>query len=203
MTLSREKGGQIGGQPDHLGQETRRSQIMLTNAFISLEAQYKKWHIFFCILVASLVMVGDYITGRHIQFLIFYVLPVGMSALNGRDIMAYLMAIILPLIRIAFYFLWPGTISLSTTITDTLIAICALVIYSYLLNHILRQSKKIKILEGVLPICASCKRIRNENGQYEQIEKYITHHSAASFSHGICPECLKKLYPDFADKIAH
>ena len=56
---------------------------------------------------------------------------------------------------------------------------------------------KVKLLSGLLPICASCKKIRNDKGYWEQIEKYIHNHSDAKFSHGICPDCLKKLYPDF------
>jgi CheY-like chemotaxis protein len=56
---------------------------------------------------------------------------------------------------------------------------------------------KVKLLSGLLPICASCKIIRNDKGYWEQIEKYIHNHSDAKFSHGICPDCLKKLYPDF------
>jgi hypothetical protein len=61
--------------------------------------------------------------------------------------------------------------------------------------------KKVRVLEGILPVCASCKRIQNEKGEYEQIEKYVTEQSEASFSHGLCPECAKKLYPEyFKDK---
>ncbi|MFH1217727.1 MAG: cache domain-containing protein [Pseudomonadota bacterium] len=54
----------------------------------------------------------------------------------------------------------------------------------------------IKTLKGFLPICANCKNIRNDNGYWQQIESYITEHSGADFSHGICPTCAKKLYPD-------
>jgi hypothetical protein len=61
--------------------------------------------------------------------------------------------------------------------------------------------EKVKTLEGILPICASCKSIRTETGAYEQIEAYVSRHSEAQFSHGICPECMKKLYPEHADKI--
>ena len=56
---------------------------------------------------------------------------------------------------------------------------------------------KVKQLTGLLPICANCKKIRNDKGYWEQIEIYIKGHSEAEFSHGICPECAKKLYPDF------
>jgi PAS domain S-box-containing protein len=59
---------------------------------------------------------------------------------------------------------------------------------------------KIKTLSGLLPICAYCKKIRNDKGDWEQMEIYISNHSEADFSHGICPECAKKLYPDYYQK---
>lgn len=55
---------------------------------------------------------------------------------------------------------------------------------------------EVKTLSGLLPICSSCKKIRNDNGYWQQIEGYIHEHSGAQFTHGICPECAKKLYPD-------
>ena len=53
-----------------------------------------------------------------------------------------------------------------------------------------------KVLSGMLPICASCKNIRDDKGYWNTIELYIYEHSEADFSHSICPECIKKLYPD-------
>ena len=57
--------------------------------------------------------------------------------------------------------------------------------------------RRIRVLEGFIPICASCKKIRNTEDQWEQMEKYIAQHSLAKFSHSICPDCVKQLYPDF------
>ena len=54
---------------------------------------------------------------------------------------------------------------------------------------------KVKTLSGLLPICASCKKIRNQSGQWQVLELYIRDHSQADFSHGICPECRARLYP--------
>jgi PAS domain-containing protein len=62
------------------------------------------------------------------------------------------------------------------------------------LQEALAQVKK---LSGLLPICANCKKIRDDKGYWRQIEAYIRDHSEADFSHGICPECVKKLYPEF------
>jgi hypothetical protein len=56
---------------------------------------------------------------------------------------------------------------------------------------------KIKVLSGLLPICSSCKKIRNDKGYWDQLEAYISSHSEAKLSHSICPECAKKLYPEF------
>jgi PleD family two-component response regulator len=55
---------------------------------------------------------------------------------------------------------------------------------------------KIKTLSGLLPICASCKKIRDDQGYWTQLEYYISEHSEAEFTHGCCPECMKKLYPE-------
>jgi hypothetical protein len=54
----------------------------------------------------------------------------------------------------------------------------------------------LRVLRGLLPICASCKRIRDDGGYWAQLEDYITVHSEAVFSHGLCPECIERLYPD-------
>jgi hypothetical protein len=59
---------------------------------------------------------------------------------------------------------------------------------------------QIKTLSGLLPICSSCKKIRNELGNWEVMEMYIRDHSEADFSHGLCPECAQQLYPDFYKK---
>ncbi len=55
---------------------------------------------------------------------------------------------------------------------------------------------RVKTLSGMLPICASCKKIRDDKGYWNQIETYIDDHSDATFSHGICPDCAERLYPD-------
>jgi HAMP domain-containing protein len=59
---------------------------------------------------------------------------------------------------------------------------------------------KVKQLSGMLPICASCKNIRDDQGYWSQIESYITRHSEAEFTHGICPDCAKKLYGQYLKK---
>jgi ligand-binding sensor domain-containing protein len=57
---------------------------------------------------------------------------------------------------------------------------------------------QIKVLRGLLPICASCKKIRDDSGYWNQMETYVSAHSDVDFSHSICPDCMEKLYPDYA-----
>jgi len=59
----------------------------------------------------------------------------------------------------------------------------------------------VKKLSGMLPICASCKKIRDDKGYWLQVETYIRDHSEAEFTHGICPECARKLYPELHENI--
>lgn len=64
------------------------------------------------------------------------------------------------------------------------------------LKRLEEATRNIKILSGLIPICASCKKIRDDDGYWHQIEQYINEHSDAVFSHGLCPACAKKMYPD-------
>ncbi|MBU0728373.1 MAG: hypothetical protein KKE17_10280 [Proteobacteria bacterium] len=56
---------------------------------------------------------------------------------------------------------------------------------------------ELKVLRGILPICSFCKKIRDDQGYWEKVDKYISAHSDVLFSHGVCPECLQKEYPEF------
>lgn len=76
----------------------------------------------------------------------------------------------------------------------------ALFIFVMELVFIQKLRKDIRILEGFIPICANCKKIRSL-GQWEPVEEYVRSHSLADFTHSICPDCLKKLYPQMAEKI--
>ena len=59
-----------------------------------------------------------------------------------------------------------------------------------------KELARFKILENILPICAKCKSIRDDANKWHQIEEYIRSHTGAEFSHSVCPECAKELYPD-------
>ena len=65
-----------------------------------------------------------------------------------------------------------------------------------LIAQLQKALREVKTLSGLLPICASCKKIRKDDSTWQQIEDYISSHSNADFTHGICPECAHRLYPE-------
>ncbi len=69
-----------------------------------------------------------------------------------------------------------------------------------MLTQLEQSAKEIRKLRGFLPICANCKKIRDDKGYWTQVEIYISNHSETEFSHGICPDCAAKLYPTLYKK---
>ncbi len=69
------------------------------------------------------------------------------------------------------------------------------------IEELRRALDEIKTLRGILPICANCKKIRDDQGYWQQVEVYVHDHTDAQFSHGICPDCIRKLYPDMIEEL--
>ncbi|MCG8615844.1 MAG: response regulator [Desulfobacterales bacterium] len=65
------------------------------------------------------------------------------------------------------------------------------------MNDLKHALDEIKTLNGLIPICAACKKIRDDQGYWEEVETYISERSGATFSHGICPDCRDELYPKY------
>ena len=75
-------------------------------------------------------------------------------------------------------------------------SVCIVILGVIIIQFTHKMLQRMKHLEGILPICASCKRIRDKNGTWHQIESYVSERSEAEFSHGLCPDCAEKLYPE-------
>ncbi|MCP4213895.1 MAG: response regulator [bacterium] len=72
-------------------------------------------------------------------------------------------------------------------------------------KHLIEELKealtKVKQLTGMLPMCSSCKKIRDDDGYWQQVETYVREHSDVEFSHSLCPDCVRKIYPQMADEL--
>ena len=69
------------------------------------------------------------------------------------------------------------------------------------LERLATALEEVKVLEGMIPVCSSCKNVRNDAGFWETIEAYVTSRTESRFTHGICPSCVRSLYPEIADSV--
>ena len=167
------------------------------------------WRLFFIALSVLAIGYIDYITGYELGFFVFYFLPIALAAWKVTSTSSYLISIL----SASVWFL-SDTLSghphssVFFEFWDTAIRLVSFLIIAYTTSKIRSLLTKerettqalqaamnqIKTLSGLIPICASCKKIRDDKGYWNQVEVYIQQHSEAEFSHGFCPDCMKKLY---------
>ncbi len=151
--------------------------------------------------LSVLFVTADYFSGPFIQFPVTYLIPVALASWYHGRWWGLLFAAVLPLIRLYFNIaLWsvPWTFTeagINAMIRFAVLSSFALVI-DRTANQTRRLSKEVLMLEGLLPICSHCKKIRDQNNDWQQLEMYISERSSATFTHGLCPDCLEKNYGD-------
>jgi hypothetical protein len=150
------------------------------------------------ICLAALCLAVDFVLGPLIIFPITFIIPVVVSAWFCRPCYAYFLAILQPLIRLGFAFSWQAPWGITISLINTAIRILVLVFFAYLVSRTARQTrelaKRVNLLEGILPICSLCKKIRDDHGHWQPVDIYVSNRSEALFSHGLCPDCLDRDY---------
>ena len=148
----------------------------------------------------SVAIMGlEYYTGPYLQFAILLVFPVTLATLLHGLRVGMALAVCLPLLRLSFFLHWPLPSSWALAIADALIDVVILGGTAMLVNRLVHQERELRMLKGLLPICSFCKKIRDESGEWRQLETYIADRSAARFSHTFCPECGRRHYQELAD----
>lgn len=163
---------------------------------------------FLAVLLVTVFGIADYLTGWELGFFVFYFIPIAYAAWYGgsRASMG------ISLLSAATWFLADALLehaysSLFLVVWNTAIRLCAfmlIALFSSRTAQLLTREKnrsqdlqeamnQIKVLRGFLPICAWCKKIRNDEGYWQQMESYIHEHSEADFTHGICDECASRI----------
>jgi K+-sensing histidine kinase KdpD len=174
--------------------------------------QSKSFLITLSILTVIVIGVVDYITGYEIGLSLFYLMPIAFAAWFGGKYPGTFIAVLCVMTTAITDFmagmLYPYNFVESWNL---LMHLGFFVMFSLLLSilkfefaeraRLIKELQEalgeVKQLSGLLPICASCKKIRDDQGYWNQIEFYISKHSEAKFTHGVCPECTKKLYPEY------
>ena len=108
-----------------------------------------------------------------------------------------MMSIVFTLSRLHYIAIPYSSLFFTVSVMVLIIEAAVLFVHEKITEDNLAQ---IKILRGLLPICSSCKKIRQDDGYWNHIELYIKEHSDATFTHGLCPDCARKLYPDLFEE---
>jgi hypothetical protein len=108
------------------------------------------------------ILLVDLFTGPFIQFPILFVVPVALATASHGRIGGVVVAVVLPLARLSFFLHWPLPSSWFVEGIDTAVDMAILTGFSLLIEHLLQQQREIRVLQGMLPICAFCKKIRDE-----------------------------------------
>lgn len=152
--------------------------------------------------LALVILMGDYLAGPTIQFPILYLIPVSLASWYSGYRCGLAFAVTMPLIRLSFHgMFWPVPLSVLDASINTLIRILVLGGAAFLVSRTATQTqelaKRVNVLEGFLPICSFCKKIRDHNNSWQPLERFISDRSNAQFTHGFCPDCGQRHYGDF------
>jgi hypothetical protein len=151
-------------------------------------------------VIALIVSCFDFLTGPMIFFPIFFLIPLSLMAWNCGLRTAVSFGVVLCVIRFFVQSAWgyPGPLSIAYLNAAVRVGILLLIVYLFakLAERTRALRERIRTLEGFLPTCSFCKDIRDECGNWHQIESYISARSEARFSHGVCPQCAAKHYGD-------
>ena len=156
------------------------------------------------IALGAVMLWIDDLTSTSEHFPVVYVLPVILAAWYSGKWPAVALAIAVPVVRLLFLVMPTQppegitSLALATAFRGVVIVFLALW-FARLAEFERSLEKRVKVLEGLLPICSFCKSIRNEAGEWERLERYISRRSEAEFSHGVCPSCAAKYYAGVAD----
>lgn len=166
--------------------------------------------LFRVLLILSVLVVGliDYLTGYEFELVIFYFIPVAITAWTERWRNVLFVAIISGVVWFAsdyfagsvhsyeFYRYWDGAMKIATFIIigQTVYRTKQAMREKDEANQKLQKAlDELRELREIVPICAYCKSVRNDKGYYERVETYLRRTTGQRFTHGICPECAKKL----------
>lgn len=147
------------------------------------------------LLISTLILIIDFLISPLISFPLTFLLPVSLTAWWYGRRSAITLTTAMIVIRFTNVLYWrhadPGIVN--ETVINSIVRLVVLVFIAYLIARLAEQQRqlqhKVKVLEGLLPICAHCKKIRTAEDSWEQVESFFSRQSDVVFSHTICPNC--------------
>ena len=151
------------------------------------------------LLASACIIPLDYFTGPYLDSMVLlYPIPAAMAAWSGARRWSLCLGAALPPVRMLIFHYWGWRAPPLLAVFDTVVIVLGSIAIALLIFHLRRQALTLRVLEGLLPICSFCKRIRNGKA-WESLEGFISDHSEAQFSHTFCPACGAKHYADYIE----
>lgn len=152
--------------------------------------------------IAAAVMGLDYVIGPNVEFPALFVLPVVYAAWYGGMRWAVPLCV-MPLAHVLTLMGWDVRSGLYEAVIAGAVRVVMLIPIAWWISSVAEAqrslSKEVALLEGLLPICSYCKKIRDDEGEWQVLEKYIQERTTATFTHGVCQSCLKEQLGDSID----
>ncbi len=161
--------------------------------------QRSPWSVrWFWYVLSVVILAADYLCGPELLFPILFIFPVMLAAWNCASRDAIGIALFLTAARFGASLLRDPGLPIVPDLINSIIRGVVLVGLAMLVLRVARQNaqlaRQVKQLEGLIAICAHCKRILDEEKHWTRLETYIVEHSAAEFTHGVCPDCARLHY---------
>ena len=152
--------------------------------------------------LSAVLLSLDWVAGVNLQFPLASTFPVLVATWFLGVVPGVGFAILLPVVSWTAESTWEGVtplVAIANAGIDATMFVMLVALAHRIKTLQSALEHKVETLEGILPICGFCKKIRTTGGAWQRLESYIGAHSQAMFSHGLCPACLLRNYPEYVD----
>lgn len=177
------------------------------------EKHTRYFYLILNLVVLCASFVADILTPLGISVYVFYIFGLSLTYNLSRS-QILIFASVYSILIVTGHFLSPSGVS-AFSITNRFLTIVVVLFIVYILlrrkafekekdrlfDELRKSHETIDVLRGLLPICANCKKIRDDSGNWHRVEEYFSSRTDVMFSHGICPDCARELYPDIILKV--
>lgn len=162
------------------------------------------WAITPLILIAgstAIIFAVDMLLPRGVAAPMLYVIPILLAVHCRQQWFRVSVAVGCTVLTVIGYKFTEDAVPTWIALSNRTLAVTAIWITTVLAWQRMQAREQVNILRDLLPMCASCKKIRDDKGYWSQVEEYLETHTQTMLTHGICPECIQKWYPDFYPQV--
>lgn len=152
-------------------------------------------------LFIVVVYIIDRITPPGAQVFVYFTIPILLVSWNNSLRWGMVLAFGLPILRFGEALVFENRFSQAVYAFNAVNRMLVFGVLVWIVAELRKQLATTKLMQGLLPICASCKKMKNEKQEWQVLEEYVMEHTEATLTHGVCPDCMKRDFPDAWEKL--